>query len=811
MAGSDLKNGHPAKMRRSILRSGERRLYFTQLRMASLKKNDVLSRRGFVRRSRTRYTRNVPVRAPATNRGRGKWYSPAYTIGQRFGADVPPWVDLEKECYMPIQFRCSNCGAAFNAPESMAGSQARCNGCGAIVVVPGLIPVASEASQWSEAPADFDPNQRSTKPGLPKIEEVPAFVWFLLAGGAFVLFFLTVGITLVMDAGSSVGEDPVARRPEGASISPSGATAPSTPTTPNKPTQPRSANSPVRASVVAGSFPIEPSEPVPSSLSPPPDRTGVKLGIPSSADSTNDPIGSASPAAASVAWGGGDADGELRIPVDDAHVTFGPSGCPVVVVGNRVWGLGKGELVQELKGGYRKHGQVRTALSANGRWFAAQESSKDGRDHVSVWNTTTGEKSATVDAGKEHTVEYFSFSLDKYLVTGGRGTTQLQVWDAASGRAMKPIDTPCDRIKQGNIAFTSDGQYFAVVDDKHLVVLKTKSKRVVAVMASPKKIERSNTGQSVIVRNNRVVADTRRATGTESIFIFAWLQAMQFSPDNQELAAVSTHPRPRLMCWSNRGKLAYDEPLDQLPRMAFWKHSVQWLPDRSGWVVSGSVIDRETKRIVLGVRQQFGSDMHVYALDKNRLLGAFPHNPDELEVMEIPWDQIRTSLKLLEEGAPALLSPAQPVSAHVKLTGLRGDQSETTRIIGEALEKRLARDGLRIAPDQKTYFQLRFSEEAGDQLPIYERQSPFDFRGRDTGRTATEAKGALIVELISGQEVLWRDALTATSSTSFSEAINDASVRKSMLQTLSFQIAELNFPYFIPTSKDNVALPVVIE
>ncbi len=164
--GSELKNGNPAKMLMSI----------------------PLPRWGFVRRSQTRYTRNVPVGAPATNRGIGKWYSPAYTIGQRFGADVPPWVDLEKECYMPIQFSCSNCGAAFNASESMAGSQARCNGCGAIVVVPGLIPVASEASQWSETPADFGPNQRSTKPGLPKIEEAPAFVWFLLAGGAFVLF-----------------------------------------------------------------------------------------------------------------------------------------------------------------------------------------------------------------------------------------------------------------------------------------------------------------------------------------------------------------------------------------------------------------------------------------------------------------------------------------------------------------------------------------------------------------------------------------------------------------------------------------------
>jgi len=32
-----------------------------------------------------------------------------------------------------------------------------------------------------------------------------------------------------------------------------------------------------------------------------------------------------------------------------------------------------------------------------------------------------------------------------------------------------------------------------------------------------------------------------------------------------------------------------------------------------------------------------------------------------------------------------------------------------------------------------------------------------------------------------------------------------------MLENLTRQIAELNFPYFIPESKDDLALPVVIE
>jgi hypothetical protein len=58
---------------------------------------------------------------------------------------------------------------------------------------------------------------------------------------------------------------------------------------------------------------------------------------------------------------------------------------------------------------------------------------------------------------------------------------------------------------------------------------------------------------------------------------------------------------------------------------------------------------------------------------------------------------------------------------------------------------------------------------------------------------------------------LWRGTLTASSSRSFSEEITDATVRKSMLEHLGRQLDGLEIPYFLPKSKDTLALPAVID
>ena len=58
---------------------------------------------------------------------------------------------------------------------------------------------------------------------------------------------------------------------------------------------------------------------------------------------------------------------------------------------------------------------------------------------------------------------------------------------------------------------------------------------------------------------------------------------------------------------------------------------------------------------------------------------------------------------------------------------------------------------------------------------------------------------------------LWRGTLQAMSARTFHEEINDATVRKSMLENLSRQLGALDLPYYVPVSEKLLALPVVVE
>jgi len=523
--------------------------------------------------------------------------------------------------------------------------------------------------------------------------------------------------------------------------------------------------------------------------------------------------------AAEEAFGGAGGK-DLRIPLkSNSAVAFGPLGCPVVVVDGKVWSIKDGRLLQTLD---LDHQTNHTAvLSDDGRWLAyGRQGHNTDNNPIAIFSTESGEEVFEVPGQDDRYTDFVTFSLNKYLLLGGRTSTDIQVWDFQAGKMIKLIETAGNagpKIEKGKIAFTSDGKYYAVTAGGELGVCKTTTGKPVVIMSPPSEMDRNGqrsvAAAPAIRPRNPKVRSTSIRSGTDGTFVYAWLQAMKFSPDDKELAAISTHPVPRLMCWDNRGKIIMDEKLDLPPGIAFWNHSIQWLPDNSGWLVTGHLYDRATRRIVMGFRQEFGSDNHIWVMDKEHLLASYGRNAGALETIQIPWQEIHKSLKALADKEPAHLAPGQAVSLQMQLTGLGGDQAETMRILTEAFTRRLQRDGLTLASSQKTVFRVRFSEAAGDTLPIYERQSPFDFRGHDTGRTATERKGNMVLEMVVEGEPqpLWRDTISASSSRSFQEDINDANIRKSMLDSLSYRIGELNIPYFIPKSDELYALPVVVE
>ena len=510
-----------------------------------------------------------------------------------------------------------------------------------------------------------------------------------------------------------------------------------------------------------------------------------------------------------------DSEFELRIPIgSNTTVTFGPAGCPVLVAGKQVWNVLEGSIQAELEGDIERNSL--TVLSDDGKYFAAGMKSKNQKEtSVCVWSTETGMKVCEIPGTADRYADLILFSRNKYLILGGRSTSDFQVWDVEEGTEGKPIDIKARKIEQGKAAFSASGDVFlAVVNDK-LTLFRTSNGKPVTVMSPPRSMARGAGPiapapvKPVRGKPGPITAGDPR----DAVFVYAWMQALKFSPDGTEVAAVSTHPHPRLIVWDIKGKLLFDEPL-LLPSMAFWEHSLQWLPDKSGWLVSGHIVDRESKRPVVGVRKSFGGDLRVWLYDSDHLVGAFPNNAGELQSYVIPWKEIRKSIALMNDSAASFLGPAQAVSINIDFGGqLAGDANQTAGLIAEALGQRLKRDGIKVSNGQQTTFHLRFSEKTGDTLPIYERQSRFDFRGRDTGRTATERKGSLVVELTTeGQETpLWREALNASSARSFRDDINDANIRKTMMESLTGQISALYLPYFIPKDEEHLALPVVFQ
>ena len=498
----------------------------------------------------------------------------------------------------------------------------------------------------------------------------------------------------------------------------------------------------------------------------------------------------APPAAAKTAsrWGG------TAIPFgrNDA-VTFGPVGCPVAVVGADVWDLKTYKAIRTLPDKYEERGL--RALSPDGKYFAAaSRSPNQDRTAVTVWSTDGGKQELDIPGKADIYVDVLAFIHSGHLLVGGRHADYIDAWDVTAQKVVGRLTVPDKKVAADKLAFSPDGRYFAFIGHDKVTVCETATNKQTAVMAPP--------GD----------APGKRATGSDAVFVYAWARGLAFSPDGSELALFSTHSVPRLVVWNARGDITTDAAVP-MPQFVSHRNTLEWFPDATGWLVNGSLFDRATKRVVVSVRVPFATDVLPHMLDKDRVIGVYGDDTTRLQTITIPWEKLTDSLAHATAKGDAYLAPGAAVSIELNLTGLRGDEAETRKILTDALTKRLARDGIPVAPGMPTVLRLRLSEQAGDTVPIYERQSPFDRRGSDTGRKATEAKGAAVLELVAAGEAqpLWRGTLNAQSSRSFSEEINDVTVRKSMLDGLANQLNTTDMPYFIPKSKDVVSLPAVVE
>lgn len=490
---------------------------------------------------------------------------------------------------------------------------------------------------------------------------------------------------------------------------------------------------------------------------------------------------------------------ETRTRIDHLDaITSGGLDCPVIVVGKTVYSTETLQPVSELEADYSEN--FLTALSGNGQYFAvASKSVRRDDTSVFVFDVKTGKKISEIPGAEDEILDNLQITRDKYVVTCGRAKPVISVWSAATGQLVKEFIVNEDtRLSSGHLTFTKDGQYMAVVQSKALNVFKVAESKVVARMEPP----------------NFAGEPNRVSFTTDHISIYARIQDLNFSPAGTELAAFSTDSGNRIYAWDDKANLKHKVKFEKTQDSnLFLENSLQWLPDGKSWLVAGNLIDRELGIVLLAFKHTGTARVKFYVHDQNWIIARLSNKPTELTKVSIPWEDINRSRDAIVQKVPAYLAPYSKVDVRVKIDTIRGPADSAHQTIVDGLSKRLARDGIQVQNGASNYFVLRFSEEKGESLPIYERQSRFDRRGTDTGRTAIEARGALIVEFY-GEGLanpLWRAALRAQSARNFREAINDASIRKSMLSHLKHELEIMKLPYFIPKDDKLLALPIIIE
>lgn len=510
-------------------------------------------------------------------------------------------------------------------------------------------------------------------------------------------------------------------------------------------------------------------------------------------------------------WSSEDQDGawadQAGVIGEHDKVTSGGHDCPVIVVGRSVFKTDTLAQIAELNTEERIRGNTETALGNDGVYFALSVREKVGTDSVQnivVFETASGKPICMINGVVDKHLIHLQITRGKYIVTGYYGDDAvLNVYKATDGSLVKTIKLSSKESLEKILAFSDNGHYLATVVDDQMIVHQVSSSKTVATMQHPKL---SDTAVSK--------EELRRSHSNDAVFIYAWTKGLKFSPDGDELAAYSSHGGDRLMCWNKKAKLQSHRRFRGIAGAYEDEMPLEWFPGQNAWMLGGNIVDRESGRVVWAAKTPFASRARYFVHDQNTLIGRLHSEPTKLQKIVVPWDKIKEGLKAIEEQVPAHIAPYQSVDIKVEFGKTRGAATDAETSIRGAFSKRLVSGGMEYKVGARNYFRLRLTEEAGETLPIHERTSRFSFNsGVDTGRKAELAKGQLVVEYFAdGEEKpMWNHVINAESGKSYSEEINQASIRKSMLDRVSREISLLDFPYFVPVDESVPSLPIIID
>lgn len=463
-----------------------------------------------------------------------------------------------------------------------------------------------------------------------------------------------------------------------------------------------------------------------------------------------------------------------------ARVTHGPPNCPAMVVGNNVWDIANRRQSTTLEGDYDP--QVQTVLSPDGRYFAAAAKPPGQQNtDVVVWDTSSGRKLFTASGDSKRFVDIIMLSSDNLLI-GDRWSDELLVWNCESGKQKKAIKIPGARFRQGNTALSNNGEFIAAVVAGQLCVFNASDGAGVVKLASPR-------------------AKSRKPDSADALN--ASLQSLTFSPDNSELASISSLNGTRMFCWNGRGEVVLEHVL--APESSD-KNTVQWFASRKAWLLGNNVFDRDSKSILLTALSGDESRAKIQLFDDDHLCGYFPDNPDGITLAKIPWDEIDSSVLVMPADKESSLRPDAEVSIVMDLNAANGLPDEGLR---KAMKAKLNAIGLKVSESQRTRFVVRITSPDEVFVPKRNRQLPRKDREMESYPAVTGPQ--LVMELLVSWEntPVWCVSLGDASALLELEGVSETE-RSSRVDKFILAIENAAVPFYLPSNEDLIALPAVL-
>jgi hypothetical protein len=468
--------------------------------------------------------------------------------------------------------------------------------------------------------------------------------------------------------------------------------------------------------------------------------------------------------------------------------------------GAEVWDAAAG-----TKAGRRIAGLPRAqrhALSPDGKQLAllvieGQQSS------VAVWSAETGKPGKSFAyAGKAGYSDQIVFAgPDRILVLQpGSQATAVQIWDIHEGKQLGELSAP---------PYVADKAYAVSGDGSKLAAFGTIG------------------AQSVIV------FDVARGERIAELPLASRCQALAFSPDGLELAAVlSDGITNRLVSWDPEKRQQVTDfvttaSASGLPgAISYQGPPLEWLPDRSGWLLWGhAVVDRASQQVVWTFQSAEDDPMPAARrlLDSDRLaLFAGPTSLQRMQVAHLPWTKIDASLQALDADAPAALKPGQGLTLELEIGKLRGGTIDETRdVLAGAVARALAERNIELADDQPVVLALRYDEQEGEELEELASRSgpggiplsPFSPDAKGTGRKLKATQLLCQLDLKVKGKSLWSSKIDIDPHSILirGKDFTDAAARESALNMVAVQLAYQPLPYFIPDDPALTPLPGVTK